>query len=104
MSRTTFVRRLTAALALWAVLCLAVPATAATPGSHLPKSPTISHSLVDQFLAWLAGMGWGPAPAARPQAGSLSKSTSVTVPPAGFAGQNVDSADASYGLDPNGHS
>ena len=54
MSRTTFVRRLTAVIALLAIFCLAVPATAATPGSHPTKSPTVSHSFVDQFLAWLA--------------------------------------------------
>jgi hypothetical protein len=103
MSRTTFVRRLTAVIALLAIFCLAVPATAATPGSHHPKSPTISHSFVDQFIAWLAGLGWGPVPTSHPRTGALDKSTSLILPPVGAIGQTMDSADASQGMDPNGH-
>jgi hypothetical protein len=104
MSRSTVVRRLTAAIALLAVLCLALPATAATPVSHRHTSPAtsqVSLSLLDQFLAWL---GLGPSPAARPQASSVAKSTSSVNAPAGIVNPIVDSPDASYGMDPNGHS
>jgi hypothetical protein len=103
MSRTTVVRRLTAAIVLLAVLCLALPATAAAPIFHRHTSPAMSQvslSLLDQFLAWL-GLGPG-SPAGRPQASSLAKSTSV-VPP-GIVNPIVESPEASYGLDPNGHS
>jgi hypothetical protein len=100
MSRTTFVRRLTAVIALLALFCLAVPATAATPGAHPTKSPTASSaSLLDEFIVWLASLGFGPSPAARP---TPNKSTSLMVSPAGL-GHNPDSADASQGMDPNGH-
>ncbi|HEY0557630.1 MAG TPA: hypothetical protein VGG20_25470 [Thermoanaerobaculia bacterium] len=101
MSRSTVVRRLTAVLALLAILCMAAPAVAATPSSHHARSPEALHiTLLDQFLSWL---GIGPVPTGRSQAGSMEKSTGATIPPA-FSGQNVGSTDASYGLDPNGHS
>jgi hypothetical protein len=100
MSRSTVVRRLTAAIALLAVLCLAVPAVAATPGSHSVKSHQVSTaSVLDQLLAWLASLGFGPAIPTR-SGSSLNKSTSLNLPP---AGQTVNSADASQGMDPNGH-
>jgi hypothetical protein len=105
MSRSTVVRRLTAAIALLAVLCLALPATAATPVSHRHTSPAtsqVSVSLLDQFLSWL-GLGPG-SPAARPQASSVAKSTSSVNSPSGIVNPVVDSPDASYGMDPNGHS
>jgi hypothetical protein len=103
MSRSTVVRRLTAVIALLAVLCMAAPAVAAPPASHQAKSPALHVTFLDQFLSWLASLGIGPVPAARPQAGSVEKSTGATIPPA-FSSQNVGSTDASYGLDPNGHS
>jgi hypothetical protein len=100
MSRSTVVRRLTAVLALLAILCLAAPAVAAAPSSHHARSPEALHiTLLDQLLSWL---GIGPAPAGRPQAGSVEKS-GTTIPPS-FTNPNVGSTDASYGLDPNGHS
>jgi hypothetical protein len=105
MSRSTVVRRLTAVIALLAVLCMAAPAVAAAPGSHHGKTPVALHvTFLDQFLNWLATLGIGAAPSARPQAGSMGKSTGTSGPPSGFTSQNVGSTDASYGLDPNGHS
>jgi hypothetical protein len=101
MSRFTVARRLTAVLALLAVICLATPASAAA-GSHRHTSPAtsqVSLSLLDQFLAWL---GLGPSsPAGSHSASSLDKSTLVIPPPG--AGRTVDSTDASQGFDPNGH-
>ena len=105
MSRSTVVRRLTAAIALLAVLFMAAPAVAAAHGSYAVKPPAVSHvNLLDQFMAWLASLGYGPAPNTRPQAGSVEKSTGFTIPPAGVTSQTGNTTDASYGLDPNGHS
>jgi hypothetical protein len=102
MSRSTVVRRLTAAITLLAVLCLAAPAVAATPGTHSVKSHQVSTtSVLDQLLAWLASLGFGPAAPTR--SSSLTKSTSLSLPPVGVLGQTGDSADASQGMDPNGH-
>jgi hypothetical protein len=99
MSRSTVVRRLTAAIALSAVLCLAAPAVAATSGPHSVKSHQVSTtSVLDQLLAWLASLGFGPAAPTR--SSSLDKATSLNLPP---AGQTVSSADVSIGVDPNGH-
>jgi hypothetical protein len=104
MSRTTVVRRLTAVIALLAVFCLAAPATAAAAGSHRLKSPTISQvSLLDQFVLWLTSLGISPAPAGRPQIGSLTKSSSFVSSPPVLTGHTTDTTDASGGLDPNGH-
>jgi hypothetical protein len=55
MSRLIVVRRLTALIALLAILCLALPAAAA-PGTRgqSPRTRTVhSSSLVDQFLSWI---------------------------------------------------
>jgi hypothetical protein len=101
MSRSTVVRRLTAVIALLAVLFMAAPAVAAAHGSHAVKPPAVSHaSLLDQFMAWLASLGYGPA--ARPQAGSLAKGMTTVAPP-GITSQTMNPTDVSVGIDPNGH-
>lgn len=55
MSRTTVVRRLTGVLALVAVLCLALPAAAATGARHQSPPTPVVHTpgLLDQLLSWL---------------------------------------------------
>ncbi|HEX4495544.1 MAG TPA: hypothetical protein VIE43_07760 [Thermoanaerobaculia bacterium] len=100
MSRFTVARRLTAVLALLAAFCLPMPAAARSHRNTSPATSPISLSLRDQFLAWL-GLGPGST-ATRPQASSVAKSTSV-VPPA-IVNPIVESPNASYGSDPNGHS
>jgi hypothetical protein len=63
MSRPTVVRRLTAVIALLAVLCLALPAVAA-PGAHgqSPRTRAVhAPSLVDQLVAWIGGFWTAPS-------------------------------------------
>jgi hypothetical protein len=95
MSRLS-VRRLTAAIALLAVLCLAMPAVAAPVRPHAANAPAVS--LLDQFLTWLGSFLPGQAPAAKNPAEKttgidLSSPTSL-----------LPTSDADHGgmIDPNG--
>ena len=58
---SNFVRRLTATVALAALLCLAAPAVAAPPSrSHSPV--VLGPSFLDQVVAWLARLWVGDRP------------------------------------------
>jgi hypothetical protein len=100
MSRIS-VRRLTAAIALLAVLCLAMPAAAAPVRPHSPKASAVS--LFDQFLTWIGSFLPGQAPAAKSPA---EKAISVGILPGGTSGTSlgnaVDNADRGAMIDPNG--
>jgi hypothetical protein len=103
MSRPTVVRRLTAVLALLAVLCLALPAMAAPGGRAQSSRPHAVHAagVLDQIFSWI-GSFWaapGPGQADRTdKAGSLvpSPGSSNTVSPV------RQDADKGGQLDPNG--
>jgi hypothetical protein len=83
-----------------AILCLAAPAVAATPGSHTAKTPVASHvSLFDQLVSWLASLGLGPAPADRHRTVPNAKSTGLPA----AVDMSTTSTDVSRGIDPNGH-
>jgi len=100
MSGSTVVRRLTAVIALLAVLCMAAPAVAATPGSHSVRSPAVSQAgFLDQVLSWLASLGLGPAPADRHRTVPNAKSTGLPA----AVDMSTTSTDVSRGIDPNGH-
>jgi len=77
----SIVRRLTAAIILAAILCLAAPAAAAPAGSFL--SPVVSGpGLFDQLLAWLGSLWPGSAPhGQRPAQKSQGPGGSPTAPP-----------------------
>ena len=92
MSRLS-VRRLTAAIALLAVLCLALPAAAAPIRPHAAKAPAIS--LFDQFLAWVGSFLPGQQ---QPQ----TKTILLPSSPVGTSGVQPMSSDASNTIDPNG--
>lgn len=104
MSRPTVVRRLTAVLALLAVLCLALPAAAApgARGQSLRHSTVHATGLVDQLLAWLGSFlpvpsQGGKAPAEKSGAiQNLSGAVSNAVP------QPPSNSDHSGMIDPNG--
>jgi hypothetical protein len=97
MSRLS-VRRLTAAITLLAVLCLAMPAVAAPVYPQATKTPSVS--LLDQFLAWIGSFLPGQAPAAKSPAEKTatapSSSPSSLLP--------IATSDADHGgmIDPNG--
>jgi hypothetical protein len=85
------VRRLTAVLALAAILCLAAPAAAAPAHCGVP----VAFGLFDQFLAWLGHL-WSGEPAEKtvtPASSSEDAEASQTQLP-------ENEHDAS--LDPNG--
>ena len=92
MSRLS-VRRLTAAIALLAVLCLALPAAAAPARQHTAKAPAIS--LFDRFLAWVGSVLPGQQ---QPQTKGIFQPAS----PTNLDGSKSQSADASNTIDPNG--
>ncbi|HEY0511639.1 MAG TPA: hypothetical protein VGH73_07030 [Thermoanaerobaculia bacterium] len=92
MSRTV-VRRLTAAIALLAVLGLALPAAAAADRPHA-KAPAVTSSLLDQFLGWL-GVLW-PAQPSNAQARTSPAKAAVTPP------LPLDSLERGGMIDPNG--
>lgn len=92
MSRLS-VRRLTAAIALLAVLCLALPAAAAPVRPHAANAPAVS--LLDRFLTWIGSFLPGQQ---QPQ----TKTILQPAGPTGFDGVKTQSADASNTIDPNG--
>jgi len=103
MSRTLVVRRLTAIIALLAILGFALPATAAPGAHHSSRATTVQTlSLLDQVLSWLGIYGPSPAGSDAHARTDLRKATSIIPPLSQPAGQTVSSADASQGMDPNG--
>jgi hypothetical protein len=85
------VRRLTAAVALLAILGLALPATAAPVRPHAAKAPVVS--LFDRLLSWAGSFLPGQS---QPQTkGILPPATSTSKTP-------PSTADATNGMDPNG--
>lgn len=100
MSRIS-VRRLTAAIALLAVLCVAMPAAAAPVHSQATKAPAVS--LFDRLLTWIGSFLPGQAPAAKDPA---EKAISVGTLPGGTSGTSLgnamDNADRGAMIDPNG--
>jgi hypothetical protein len=102
MSRPTVVRRLTAVIALLAVLCLALPAVAA-PGAHGQSHRTRavhSSSLVDQLFAWIGSFWIGLS---QSQAAPAEKA--IPVAPGGsgtHASTPTNSSEAGGMIDPNG--
>jgi hypothetical protein len=97
MSRLS-VRRLTAAIALLAVLCLALPAAAAPVRPHAAKAPAVG--LVDQLLAWIGSFLPGQAPAAKSPAAKAIL-TAPSISPGSLAPSAAES-DHSGVIDPNG--
>ena len=91
MSRLS-VRRLTAAIALLAVLCLALPAAAAPVRPQAVKAPAVN--LLDQFLAWIGSV----LPGREPQTKTILQPTGAT----DLNGARSQSADATTVIDPNG--
>jgi hypothetical protein len=92
MSRLS-VRRLTAAIALLAVLCLGLPAAAAPIRPHAVKAPAVS--LLDQFLTWIGSFLPGQQ---QPQTKTVLQPTGTT----DINGARSQSADATTVIDPNG--
>jgi hypothetical protein len=103
MSRPTVVRRLTAVLALLAVLCLALPAAAApgargqSPRAHVAQES----SLVDQLLAWIGGFWSG---ASQGQAERMDKAGAPlqVTPGTSSVVQPDNKTEHSGMIDPNG--
>jgi ABC-type transport system involved in cytochrome c biogenesis permease subunit len=99
MSRPIVVRRLTAVLALLAVLCLALPAVAA-PGAHAQSSrPHGVHApgVIDQILAWIGTFWAGPASGQTDRMDKAGTSVApslsghdLTAPPRTEAGGTID--------------
>ena len=97
MSRLS-VRRLTAAIALLAVLCLALPAAAAPVRPHAAKAPAVS--LFDRLLAWVGNFLPGQAPAAK----SPAEKGLLTAPSVSSGSLTPISAESDHSgvIDPNG--
>lgn len=103
MSRFTV--RVTAALAILAVLCLSLPASAAT-GSRVraPQAPIgLGSGVLDHFLSWIGSLVLGtdaPAPAGR-----TGKGIGITLPgTSGEMSTSPDHVDRGGMIDPNGGS
>jgi hypothetical protein len=100
MSRLTVVRRLTAVIALLAVLCLALPAVAAprAHGSSHRTHAVHAPSLVDQLVAWIGSFWTGPSQPAPAE-------KTISVAPSGNGTRNfttTTSSEAGGMIDPNG--
>jgi len=96
MSRS-IVRRLTAAIILVTVFCVAVPAMAAPTRSHFKTPVVLGGGLFDQVLSWLSSFWPGPEP--KPQ-GPATKGITGT----GNTDTSSVSEDPDRGamIDPNG--
>jgi hypothetical protein len=101
MSRLT-VRRVTVAALLLAVLCLSLPAAAATGRPHPAQAPTVVGSgFVDQLLTWLVSL-W-PGQPSSPERTGQTKSLTAPSSPALAAGLDPTSnTDRGGMIDPNG--
>jgi len=101
MSRPTVVRRLTAVIALLAVLCLALPAVAA-PGAHGQSHRTRAvqaSSFVDQIFAWIGTLLPSPSQTDRTEkAGTYSAPSGAN----DLSSTNPKEADRGSQVDPNG--
>jgi hypothetical protein len=94
------VRRLTAAVAILAVLCLAMPAAAARPSSA--QAPAVhGSSLLDQFLGWV-GSWFAPTPAAKAPTSQKVLGTSTPVVDGALDSTKTSEADRGAMIDPNG--
>ena len=103
MSRTLVVRRLTAIIALLAILGFSLPATAAPGARHSSRTATVqTFSLLDQILSWLGISGPGSTGPEAHARRDLRKATSLTSPTLGPTTQTMTSLDATQGMDPNG--
>jgi hypothetical protein len=103
MSPTHVVRRLTAIIALLAILGFALPATAAPGARHPSRAHAVQvPSLLDQLLSWIGSFLPGQTPV--PQ-GPAEKAGTVTSPSGGSTTSNtLSSGEADRGamIDPNG--
>jgi hypothetical protein len=96
MSRS-IVRRLTAAIILVTVLCVAVPAMAAPTRSHSRTPVVLGGGLFDQVLSWLSSFLPGQP---QPQG---SREKAVVSGPGGDTTSNATSLDDRGAMiDPNG--
>jgi hypothetical protein len=103
MSRTLVVRRLTAIIALLAILGFALPATAAPGSHHSSRATTVQTSgLFDQLLSWLGSFLPNHTPASQ---GGTEKTLSTGTSGSGTTSllpvANSDS-DRGSQIDPNG--
>ena len=105
MSRTLVVRRLTAIIALLAILGFALPATAAPGSHHSSRAATVqTPGLFDQLLSWLGGFLPNHTPAAQ---GGTEKTLSTGTSGTGSGTTGLlplSSGDSDRGsqIDPNG--
>jgi hypothetical protein len=105
MSRTLVVRRLTAIIALLAILGFSLPATAAPGARHSSRPATVqAPGLLDQLISWLGSFLPHPAPASK---GPTEKTISVTPNTTGSGTTGLlplASSDSDRGsqIDPNG--
>jgi hypothetical protein len=97
MSRIS-VRRLTAVIALLAVLCMAMPAAAAPVRPHAVKAPAVS--LLDQFLTWIGSFLPGQVPAAKTPAEKTAIPIKPVIPNVLAPASNE--SDHGGMIDPNG--
>jgi hypothetical protein len=104
MSRTIVIRRLTAVIALLAVLCLAMPAAAAGARQHPPRTPAVhTPGLLDQVLSWLGAFLPG-SPGHQGRTGGMEKvTTSIPVGSVDGLGPFTNDSDRGAQIDPNGH-
>jgi hypothetical protein len=100
MSRS-IVRRLTATIALLAVLGFALPASAAVHPRAAKAPAVISSGLVDQLLIWL-GSFWSVQPAETQGQTDLTKT--LVSPTPGTNSLPAASAERGGMIDPNGGS
>ncbi|MFL6235424.1 MAG: hypothetical protein ACJ76N_19970 [Thermoanaerobaculia bacterium] len=105
MSRTLVVRRLTAIIALLAILGFALPATAAPGARHASRATTVqAPGLLDQLLSWLGGILPHSTPAS-PGSTEKTISTGGSTSGSGTTGLlPLSSSDSDHGgmIDPNG--
>jgi hypothetical protein len=103
MSRTIFVRRLTAVIALLAVLGLALPAAAAGARQQPHRTPAVhAPGLLDQVLSWLGAFLPG-ASGHQAQTGGMDKATALTTGGVGALTSFTNDSDKGAQIDPNGH-
>ena len=96
MSRS-IVRRLTAAITLVAVLCVAVPAMAAPVQSHSRTPVVLGGGLFDQVLSWLSSLWLG-----QPQPQGSREKVMVSVPGGDTTSSATSFDDRGAMIDPNG--
>jgi len=104
MSRTLVVRRLTAIIALLAILGFALPATAAPGARHSSRPATVqAPGLLDQLVSWLSGFLPHSTPAS-PSGTEKTLSVGATTSGSGTSLLPVVNSDSDHGgmIDPNG--